>query len=50
MPLGQPVITGPLSGLPPAMFDAGFGNVAVNGILAGETAEILGWIRCGYPE
>ena len=35
MPLGQPAITGPLSGLPPAMFDAGFGNVAVNGILAG---------------
>ncbi len=35
MPLGTPSITGPLSGLPPAMFDAGFGKIAVNGILAG---------------
>jgi len=35
MPLGSPSIAGPLSGLPPAMFDAGFGKIAVNGILAG---------------
>src|SRR5579862_1580109 len=36
MPLGTPAITGPLSGLPPAMFDAGpLGKIAVNGILSG---------------
>jgi hypothetical protein len=35
MPLGSPTIAGPLSGLPPAMFDVGFGKIAVNGILAG---------------
>lgn len=36
MPLGTPSITGPLSGLPPAMFDAGpFGKIAVNGIVSG---------------
>ena len=36
MPLGTPSITGPLSGLPPAMFDAGpFGKIAVNGIISG---------------
>src|SRR5258708_38037650 len=34
--LPTPAITGPLSGLPPAMFDAGpFGKIAVNGILNG---------------
>jgi len=34
--LPTPAITGPLSGLPPAMFDAGpFGKIAVNGILTG---------------
>ena len=34
--LSTPAITGPLSNLPPAMFDAGpFGNIAVNGILDG---------------
>jgi hypothetical protein len=34
--LPTPAITGPLSGLPPAMFDAGpFGKIAVNGILDG---------------
>jgi hypothetical protein len=34
--LPTPSITGPLSGLPPAMFDAGpFGKIAVNGILGG---------------
>ena len=34
--LSTPSITGPLSNLPPAMFDAGpFGNIAVNGILDG---------------
>jgi hypothetical protein len=34
--LSTPSITGPLSGLPPAMFDAGpFGKLAVNGILNG---------------
>ena len=31
-----PAITGPLQGLPPAIFDAGpFGKIAVNGILSG---------------
>jgi hypothetical protein len=36
MPLGQPSITGPLSGLPPANFDAGpLGKISVNGIVAG---------------
>jgi len=36
MPLPTPAITGPLSGLPPAMFDAGpFGKIAVNGIVSG---------------
>ena len=31
-----PAITGPLAGLPPAVFDAGpFGNIAVNGIVDG---------------
>ena len=35
MPLGSPSFTGPLSGLPPAMFDVGFGKIAVNGVLAG---------------
>jgi hypothetical protein len=35
-PLGQPAIGGPLSGLPPAMFDVGpLGKIAVNGILSG---------------
>ena len=35
-PLPTPAITGPLSWLPPAFFDAGpFGKVAVNGILDG---------------
>ena len=34
--LPTPSITGPLSGLPPAVFDAGpFGKVAVNGLLSG---------------
>jgi hypothetical protein len=34
--LPTPSITGPLSGLPPAIFDAGpFGKVAVNGLLSG---------------
>jgi hypothetical protein len=34
--LSSPSITGPLQGLPPAIFDAGpFGNIAVNGILDG---------------
>jgi len=34
--LPSPSITGPLSGLPPAMFDAGpFGKIAVNGIVTG---------------
>ena len=36
MPLPTPAITGPLSGQPPAMFDAGpFGKLAVNGFLSG---------------
>ncbi|HLH42006.1 MAG TPA: outer membrane beta-barrel protein [Bryobacteraceae bacterium] len=36
MPLPTPSITGPLQGLPPAMFDAGpFGKIAVNGLLTG---------------
>lgn len=35
--LPTPAITGPLQGLPPAMFDAGpFGKIAVNGILDGQ--------------
>jgi hypothetical protein len=35
-PLSTPAITGPLSGLPPAIFDAGpFGKIAVNGFLSG---------------
>lgn len=35
-PLPTPSITGPLSNLPPAMFDAGpFGHIAVNGFLSG---------------
>jgi hypothetical protein len=35
-PLPTPAVTGPLSWLPPALFDAGpFGKVAVNGILDG---------------
>ena len=34
--LPTPAITGPLQGLPPAMFDAGpFGKIAVNGLLTG---------------
>jgi hypothetical protein len=34
--LPTPAITGPLSGLPPALFDAGpFGKIAVNGFLSG---------------
>ena len=34
--LPTPSITGPLSGIPPATFDAGpFGKLAVNGILTG---------------
>ncbi len=34
--LSTPAITGPLSNLPPAIFDAGpFGKIAVNGILTG---------------
>ena len=34
--LPSPSITGPLSGIPPAIFDAGpFGKIAVNGILSG---------------
>src|SRR5579871_2264388 len=36
MPLGTPSMTGPLSNLPPAVFDAGpFGKIAVNGFLSG---------------
>src|SRR5258708_15375075 len=37
MPLPTPSITGPLQGIPPAIFDAGpfFGKLAVNGILNG---------------
>ncbi len=36
MPLPTPAITGPLSNLPPVVFNAGpFGNIAVNGILSG---------------
>src|SRR5262249_1565143 len=36
MPLGQPAMGGPLSGLPPANFQAGpLGKIAVNGVLAG---------------
>ena len=35
-PLSQPAMTGPLSGLPPANFDAGpLGKISVNGILSG---------------
>src|SRR5438093_2119222 len=35
-PLSQPAITGPLSGLPPAKFDAGLlGKISVNGVLSG---------------
>ncbi len=35
-PLPTPAITGPLSNLPPAIFDAGpFGKIAVNGFLSG---------------
>jgi len=35
-PLSQPAITGPLSGLPPANFDAGpLGTISVNGVLSG---------------
>jgi hypothetical protein len=34
--LSTPAITGPLSNLPPAIFDAGpFGKIAVNGVLSG---------------
>ena len=34
--LPTPAITGPLQGLPPAIFDAGpFGKIAVNGFLTG---------------
>ena len=34
--LPTPAITGPLQGLPPAIFDAGpFGKIAVNGIVSG---------------
>ena len=36
MPLPTPAITGPLSGLPPAVFDAGlFGKLNVNGVVSG---------------
>jgi hypothetical protein len=36
MPLSSPAFTGPLSNIPPAVFDAGpFGKIAVNGILSG---------------
>lgn len=36
MPLSTPSITGPLSNLPPALFDAGpFGKLAVNGFVSG---------------
>src|SRR6516225_9266707 len=36
MPLPTPAVTGPLSNLPPAMFDAGpLGKIAVNGIVSG---------------
>src|SRR6516225_10144404 len=36
MPLPTPAVTGPLSNLPPAMFDAGpFGKIAGNGIISG---------------
>src|SRR5438132_10407536 len=35
-PLSQPAITGPLSGLPPATFDAGpLGKISANGFLSG---------------
>src|ERR1022692_4296593 len=45
--LPTPSITGPLQGLPPAIFDAGpFGEVAVNGVLSGmglwQSNHILG--------
>jgi hypothetical protein len=47
MPLSTPSFTGPLSNLPPAIFDAGpFGKLAVNGFLSGmgvgETNHIPG--------
>lgn len=36
MPLSTPSVTGPLSNLPPAVFDAGpFGKLSVNGFLSG---------------
>jgi hypothetical protein len=36
MPLSSPAITGPISNLPPAVFDAGpFGKIDVNGFLSG---------------
>jgi hypothetical protein len=36
MPLSTPAFTGPLSNLPPAIFDAGpFGKLAVNGFISG---------------
>jgi hypothetical protein len=36
MPLPTPAMTGPLTNLPPAMFEAGpFGKIAVNGFLSG---------------
>src|SRR5579864_636746 len=36
MPLSTPSFTGPLSNLPPAVFDAGpFGKLSVNGFLSG---------------
>ena len=35
-PLPTPAITGPLQGVPPAIFDAGpFGKLAVNGLITG---------------
>jgi hypothetical protein len=36
MPLGNPAVAGPLSNLPPAVFDAGpLGKISVNGIVSG---------------
>src|ERR1019366_7602171 len=35
-PLSAPTFTGPLSNIPPAIFDAGpFGKIAVNGVVSG---------------
>ena len=48
--LSTPAITGPLSGLPPAMFDAGpFGKIAVNGILDGMGMWTGNYISGDHP-